>query len=266
MDLYDQAVSLWRSFSIASEKQLDQHLDNFRVLFAYNSGKIENTEIDLYDTRDIFEGKRIVINFSGRPRALLEQQNQKLCYEFLKSKIIKREPLSMDLVLDIHQAITGGTYDEHLYVENGERPGSFKKHDYITGIHEVGSAPENVENNMKDLLDEVNAYDGKQILNTAAYFHAKFEFIHPFADGNGRVGRTLLNYYLMTRNHPPLIIDYKDKRLYFEGLRRYDEAEDLDLLSEFLEDETGKTWGKAVQRSEGIKEKRKTLSDFMEEA
>ena len=262
MDLYDQAVSLWRSFSIASEKQLDQHLNSFRVLFAYNSGKIEDMEITFYDTKAIFEGRRRVTNFTGNPKALLEQQNQKLCYELLKSKIIKREPLSIDLILDVHQAMMGGTYDAHTFVENGERPGSFKKHDYITGVHEVGSVPENVANDMKGLLDEITAYAGEQVLKTAAYFHAKFEFIHPFADGNGRVGRTLLNYFLMTHGHPPLIIYYEDKNLYYECLERYDQAEELNPLYKFLQYETGKAWEKAVQP--GVEDKRKNLIDFME--
>ena len=57
-----------------------------------------------------------------------------------------------------------------------------------------------------------------------AYLHARFEFIHPFADGNGRVGRTPMNYYLMTHNHPPLIVHDEDKRMYCECLQKCDEA------------------------------------------
>ncbi len=52
----------------------------------------------------------------------------------------------------------------------------------------------------------MNAYRGERSLTAAAYFHARFESIHPFADGNGRVGRALLNYFLMIRDEPPLII------------------------------------------------------------
>ena len=69
---------------------LEQRLDNFRVLFAYHSGKIENEEITLHDTREIFENGK-VLNYTGSPRAIFEQQNQKLCYEFLKEKIAAKE-------------------------------------------------------------------------------------------------------------------------------------------------------------------------------
>jgi len=168
---------------------LDKYLDSFRILFAFHSGRIENEEITYHDTREIFENGKIS-NYTGSPHALFEQQNQKLCYEVLKEKIIRIEPLSIELIKEIHKVLTGGTYDERRYIVNEERPGELKKHDYVTGIHEVGSAVENVESDLSELITEINDYRGKYILKAAAYLHAKFGFIHPFADGNGRVGRT----------------------------------------------------------------------------
>ena len=261
MDQYSRAVELWQSYKIASTADLDKYLDSFRILFAFHSGKIENEEITYHDTREIFENGRVV-DYTGSPRALFEQQNQKLCYEFLKEKIVKKEPLSIELVKEIHKVLTSGTYDERRYIENEERPGEFKKHDYVTGVHEVGSAAEDVEKDLMELIAEINAYEGKDVLKAAAYFHARFEYIHPFADGNGRVGRTLMNYYLMTHNHPPLIVYNEDKRMYYECLQKYDEAEDLNPLYEFLKYETEKTWEKTLALVEGMKPERKGLSDF----
>ena len=261
MEQYSRVVGLWQSYEIMSAADLDKYLDSFRVLFAFHSGKIENEEVTYHDTREIFENGR-VISYTGSPRALLEQQNQKMCYEFLKEKIIDKEPLSVELVKEIHKVLTSGTYDEHRYIDNGERPGGFKKHDYVTGVHEVGSAVENVEGDVTDLINEVNAYEGKDILKVAAYLHAKFEFIHPFADGNGRVGRMLINYYLMTHNHPPFIVYEKDKQIYYECLQKYDEAEELNPLYEFFKHETEKTWKKTLTLAEGIEQERKGLSDF----
>jgi Fic family protein len=166
------------------------------------------------------------------------------------------------LVKEIHEILTSGTYDERRYIANEERPGEFKKHDYITGIHEVGSAVQNVEQDMTLLIEEVNHYTGQDILKAAAYLHASFEFIHPFADGNGRVGRTLMNYYLMTHNHPPLIVYNEDKRLYYECLQKYDEAEELNSLYQFFKYEAEKTWDKALALAKGVKQDRKDLSDF----
>jgi hypothetical protein len=66
----------------------------------------------------------------------------------------------------------------------------------------------------------------------------------------------------MTHNHPPLIVYDEDKRSYYECLQKYDEAEVIDQLYEFLKCETGKTWEKALTLSEGVKPERKVLSKF----
>ncbi|HAG09229.1 MAG TPA: Fic family protein [Desulfotomaculum sp.] len=264
MGQYNRVFELWQSFKIASAADLDKYLDSFRILFAFHSGKIENEEITYHDTREIFENGRVV-GYTGSPRALFEQQNQRLCYEFLKEKIVKKEPLGIELVKEIHKVLTSGTYDERRYIENEERPGEFKKHDYVTGVHEVGAAAEDVEKDLTELITEVNAYEGEDALKAAAYLHARFEYIHPFADGNGRVGRMLMNYYLMTHNHPPLIIYEEDKRAYYECLQKYDEAEDLNPLYEFLKYETEKTWEKALALAEGRKPEHKNLSDFTQD-
>ncbi len=261
MDQYSRAVELWQSYKISSSADLDKYLDSFRILFAFHSGRIENGEITYHDTREIFENGKVV-NYTGSPRAIFEQQNQKLCYEVLKEKIIKKEPFSIELVKEVHKILTGGTYDERRYIANEERPGEYKKHDYVTGIYEVGSAVENVAKDMTELLAEVNDYSGKDFLKVAAYLHARFEDIHPFADGNGRVGRTLMNYYLMTHDHPPLIVYNEDKHLYYECLQKYDESEELKPLYEFFKYETEKTWDKALALANGRKQERKGLADF----
>ena len=246
---YNDIVMLWQGFSIKTASELDMRLDNFRILFAYHSGKIENAEITYHDTREIFENGK-VLNFTGSPRSIFEQQNQKLCYDFLLDKLAAKEPLTIALIQEVHAILTGGTYDEKRYIERGERPGAFKKHDYITGRLEVGSAPEDVEHDLSELLDEINGYDGDEILKTATYFHLCFENIHPFADGNGRVGRTLLNYYLITHNHPPLIVYDEDKADYYAALERFDADEDIAPMLAFLEREAVKTWEKTAGKAE----------------
>ena len=238
-------IKIWKSYAVDSVEALDKHLDSFHILFAFNSGKIENQEITYSDTREIFENGRI-LNFTGNPRTIFELQNQKICYEFLKYKIIKKEQISIKLIKEIHETLTGGTYDLQRFIANGERPGEFKKHDYVVGIHEVGSKAEDVEMDIAELVEEINEYKGEKLLKVATYLHTKFLYIHPFADGNGRVGRTLMNYYLMINNHPPLIVYDEDKRFYYEALEKYDETEELDSLYEFFKYQIEKTWEKRV--------------------
>lgn len=248
MGRYEDAVELWRTYDVKTEADIDRHLDNFRILFAYNSGKIENENITFSDTREIFENGRI-LNYSGSPRTLFELSNQRICYAFLKPRIAAKEPMTIALIKETHGVLTAGTYDERRFAERGERPGAFKKHDYVIGIGEVGSSPEDVETDLAELLDELENYKDKNLLKVASYFHARFEYIHPFADGNGRVGRALLNYFLLTENHPPIIIHDEDKRMYYDALARYDEAEDLEPMYLFLKQQTERTWEKALERA-----------------
>jgi Fic family protein len=247
MGKYEEIVSMWQGWNISTVHDLDEKLHNFRILFAYNSGRIENDSITYHDTREIFENGR-AINFTGDPRALFEQRNQKICYELLKNKIIEKVPLTVSLVLEIHEVLTSGTYDEQRFIERGERPGTFKKHDYVIGREEAGSLPANVPGDITALIDEMLMYKGNEILKAAAYFHLRFEHIHPFADGNGRTGRTLLNYFLMSQEHPPIIIYDENKAEYYEALEIYDKTEDIIPMYNFLRRETEHTWEKTLER------------------
>jgi len=260
LSTYEQIVKLWQSYAITDVRHLDKYLDHFRILFAYHSGKIENADVTYHDTREIFENGK-VIQYTGDLRAVFEQRNQKVCYELLKNRIIARAPLTVALIQEVHRALTEGTYDERRYIDNAERPGEFKKHDYVTGVHEVGSPAESVAEELEELVIELNAYNGADVLKAAAYFHGRFEYIHPFADGNGRTGRTLMNYCLMVRGHPPVIVYEEDKQLYYECLQKYDENEDMEPLYRFLKYETEKTWAKTLSMANGTKQPRRKFDE-----
>lgn len=247
---YADVLAFWQRDKISSVSDLDMKLDSFRILFAYNSNRIENENITYHDTREIFENGK-VINYTGDTRTLFEIENQKKCYDFLAEKIVQKEPLSINLIKRIHYTLTYGTFDERRFGINQERPGEFKKHDYVTGINEVGSPPEYVEEDLQALISEVNEVTNEanfNALTVSAYLHAGFEYIHPFADGNGRAGRTLMNYFLMINDYPPLIIYDEDKKDYYHALESYDTTEDLKPLISFMEKETIKTWEKSVGR------------------
>jgi len=254
MSVYEEILAMWRSFDVKSKAGIEQRLDSFKILFAYHSGKIENDEIDYHDTREVFEHGRVT-SYQGSPRTLFEQQNQKICYEFLLPHLEKKTPLSLDFIKEVHRVLTEGTYDEHRYLVNGERPGEFKKADYVTGIHEVGSSPKAVAEDLEHLLVELKEAESQttveNVLKVATYFHARFEAIHGFADGNGRVGRTLLNYFLMLNNHPPLIVFEENRRDYYAGLQKYDELEEIAMLHAFFISQVEKTWKKQLDLFNG---------------
>lgn len=252
MTNYEQIVKMWREYPITSVAALDTYLHSFRVLFAYNSGKIENPDVTYDTTREVFsDGK--VNGFSGSVTTVVEIHNQKLCYDFLLPKIIAKAPLTLALIKEVHEITTNGTYDARRFFELGERPGTFKRHDFVVGENEVGAAPEDVVEELTSLLDELENTSGgidnpEKILKLAAYFHVWFETIHPFADGNGRVGRTLMNYLLMIHGHPPLIVHNDNKSQYYAALEKFRSDEDLDALFLFFKGQLERTWAKSLER------------------
>lgn len=132
----------------------------------------------------------------------------------------------------------------------GERPGEYKHHDYVTGKMDIGAAPEDVAEEMQELLSELAEIQSGDALTAAAYFHAKFENIHPFADGNGRVVRLAMNFFLVRHNHPTITIHEEDSKGYYVALEAWDVSQDLDPLRNFLREQTEKTWANLIARSE----------------
>lgn len=242
-ELYVSVLSKWQQQKAAVESDIDRVLHNFRILFAYHSGKIENDRIDYHDTHEIFENGKIS-SYTGDIRTLFEQQNQKDCYDFLKPKIARREPLSLELVKQVHFELTKGTYDERRYNVNEERPGEFKKHDYVVGRYDVGSPAENVHKEIAEIVSEINAAAAADILTAASYFHGAFENIHPFADGNGRAGRTLMNYYFMISGHPPIVVHEERRGEYYNALDSFHLKEDIAPLKAYFKSECVQTWAK----------------------
>ena len=262
---YWEIIKYWQALNINDIAKLATILNNFQILFAYNSCTIEGNNIDYYNVREIFENGK-VINFTGDLRTLYEITNQKDCAAYLLDKIISKEPLSVELIKKIHKLLTKGTYDEIRYNKNMERPGEYKKHDYVTGRNEVGSNVENVMGDMQNLVTEVNnisTNDSENVIKIAAYFHNVLEEIHPFVDGNGRLGRTLVNYILMTHDLPPIIIYNEDKKYYYAALEKFDEEQDLSSMVEFFKYEMEKTWEVTLDNYHHVKKVTSKLENYL---
>jgi len=243
---YQDIVSVWQSRQIKTAADIAYEMNGNGVAFIYHSAKIENDRITYHDTREIFDHGGVT-GYTGDVRSLFEIQNSVAAYYRMLDAFEKREPLSEVLICELQGLLTQGTYDTLRY-QKGERPGAYKKHDYVTGAREVGALPEDVPEELGELVKELEDIQPGQALTAAAYFHAKFENIHPFADGNGRTGRLLMNYLLLLLDHPPIIIHEEDKRAYYDALERFDSAQELDALVSFLKAQTVKTWQARFER------------------
>ena len=245
---YEKAVAFWRQKKINTDAELAEALNGHSIAFAYHSGKIENEHITFNDTREIFEHDGVT-SYTGDLRTLFEIRNAKDANELLLVAFNEKRVLDEALLKEFQFRLTQNTYDTRRW-QLGERPGEFKKHDYVTGKNEIGASPEDVEDELSELLDELKDIPIEKALTAAAYFHAKFENIHPFADGNGRTGRLVMNYLLLLNDHPPIIIHEEDRKDYYAALEAWDDRQELRPFVSYLEDQTAKTWEKQLQRLE----------------
>lgn len=246
MDLYKKILDWWKEKKIKTEAQLAEALNGHSIAFAYHSGKIENANITYNDTREIFEHDGVT-SYTGDLRTLFEIRNAKLANEFFLNAFGQKRKFDEALLKEFQKLLTTNTYDARRW-QLGERPGEYKKHDYVTGRAEIGAAPEDVQEEMAELSEELQDLRQEDALTAAAYFHVKFENIHPFADGNGRTGRLAMNYILVILNHPPIIVHEEDRKEYYTALEAWDNRQELKVMVEFLRGQAVKTWQKRVER------------------
>lgn len=124
--LFGQVDAWWGSLD-GDEKSL--YLSGeFPLMFSYNSGRLENEEITLHDTAEIFDRGRVV-SFTGELRTLFEISNLKDAWSSALDLASSFAPIQVSDLLNLHAVLTKGTYDEERW-SRGERPGTFKIGDY----------------------------------------------------------------------------------------------------------------------------------------
>lgn len=264
MTNYEKAVALWQQKNVTTDAELAEALNGHSIAFAYHSGKIENEKVTYHDTREIFEHDGVT-SYTGDLQTLFEIRNAKDANELFLRAFKEKRPLDETLLKEFQKCLTQNTYDSRRW-QLGERPGEYKRHDYMIGKAEVGVAHKNVQHEVSKLLTELRDVSAQNALTAAAYFHAKFENIHPFADGNGRTGRLVMNYFLIMHDHPPIIIHEEDRDDYYSALEAWDLQQQLAQFCYFLKVQTVKTWKKQVVRAEkNTTSYSRTLQDVLDD-
>ena len=186
----------------------------------YNSNAIENSTLTLEDTEDILI--RDQIRTDHEIREIYEAKNLASVMECISYNPYER--LSTKMVLGLHGLL--------LMNINNSVAGRFRHGDewVRVGAH-IGANPKFVEKLMDEIIDEHNSDKESYFLEKIAHFHAEFENIHPFCDGNGRIGRILINQQLEAEDLPPIIIPNKSKfKEYYPLLEKYEYTNSYDDL------------------------------------
>ena len=186
-----------------------------QVDFAYNSNHIEGSRLTHDQTRYIFETNTIGIEGeSVRVDDIIETTNHFRCIDLIIDRA--EEKLTESLIKELHLILKSGTSDS--------RKDWFTVGDYKRLPNEVGgnetTAPEDVHREIKALLKEYNAKKRKSFEDIID-LHQRFEAIHPFQDGNGRVGRLVMFKECLANGYVPFIITDELKMFYYRGLREW---------------------------------------------
>lgn len=202
-----------------STKQMQDVIDRFTANFTYETNAIEGNSLTLKDVTMILHEKKTI---KGKDlREIYETLNTREAMELVFSNKLKVKAKD---IIKLHNILVKDT---------GVAVGYKKLPNFLLGRQIETTPPENVEGEMNKLIEWFHKNERIHPLQRASVFHGKFEKIHPFDDGNGRVGRLLINIMLLNNNYPPLIIRKSQRLSYFSCLEAFDNGYE-DKLNRFL--------------------------------
>lgn len=204
-----------------------------QLLFSYHTNAIEGSTITIDETEQLYntgkiltDGEKVIIIRDAK-----ETQNH---FEFLKYMLDTiDDPLTEEMIKKFHYLLKDGTYNEEE--KNHYNVGGYKLHINAIGVFDKWptTPPKEVPKAMKGLLNEYEKIKSKT-LEDIIDFHVKFESIHPFSDGNGRVGRAIMFRECLYNNIMPFYIEERNKPFYMKGIKEYRQGERERLIATCL--------------------------------
>lgn len=199
-------------------------------LLAYNSNKIEGSTLTEEQTASLFDtGTLPKSDDYYRAKDVEEMNGHFLMFNKMLDTI--QEPLTQELIKTFHYELKSGVFEDRA---NGYAIGDYKKRPNMIGIYQT-VLPSKVEDEMTKLLEWYHSQP--KTLATLAEFHARYESIHPFQDGNGRTGRIIIFRECLQHFIAPLIVEDANRSEYIEALKEYREKGITDKLVALFEKE-----------------------------
>ncbi len=204
----------------------DDYYEWFITKFTYDTNAIEGSTLSEIETGAIlFEG---MVPKSRSLREVHEAENHKNSFDYMLSY---KEDIRTTFILKLHELLMHNIMPENAGKIRGVQV-------YVRGAKFMPPPPQEVDERLTKLLSWYKKNKNKyHPVIVAAYFHTEFEEIHPFVDGNGRIGRLLMNFILINKQFPPVNIKNTQKIEYYETLEKAHQGDlrgFVDLLTNYL--------------------------------
>lgn len=207
-------------------------------LLAYNSNKIEGSTLTEEQTASLFDTGTLPRSDDYYRAKDVEEMNGHFLM-FNKMLDTLDDSLSEEMIKQFHYELKSGVFEDRA---NGYAIGDYKKRPNMVGMYATAK-PTEVQTEMGKLLCWY--HEQKVNLSVLAEFHARYESIHPFQDGNGRTGRIILFRECLQNRISPVIIEDAKQSVYLEGLKDYREKKDISILEKLFVDEQQKYYQRA---------------------
>ncbi len=205
--------NLKNEFSKEPKITFENRYEAFSALFTYNSTAIEGNTLTLQETTQLLFQN--IVPAGKSLREINEILNHKKAFDYI---LDYKKDITREFILELHKLVVANT----LRPELNSQIGKYRNVQvFITGVLWFPPEPAEVHKRMASLLSWYTKNKKKlHPMILASYFHIEFEKIHPFVDGNGRVGRLLMNFILHKNKYPMLNIPNKIKYKYYKALEK----------------------------------------------
>jgi Fic family protein len=244
---YSTIVNWWKSQQKNSKEQWNDILRVFEVEFTANSLNLDGLSITPQNVVNIFTNGKL-IDWCGEVTSIFAAKNHQQAFKYMIEALIHSERLSQDVIQYIHYNLMRGLYSEELKAAY-EHPNRYRKSNFLKGSNQMQSNYYDIYDDVQGTLDMIACVENME-LSLAPLLLLRLNQIQPFADGNGRTARMVMNYYLMLNNHPPIVIYVSERQEYEAAVQEFDKTGSYVQFKELLLEETVRTWKHRITESQ----------------
>jgi Fic family protein len=213
---YKVALNKEQLLKIITESEISEHV--------FNSNAIENSTLTLEETDRILH--EINCDRFISAREMFEAKNLGRIISYIDKKA-KEEELNINLLLFLHKILLSNINDDIA--------GRFRKdNEFVRVGSHIAPNPKEVIKRLEDMFVEYNSTPSENFIKRLAKLHLVFEYIHPFCDGNGRIGRVISNYLLIREGYVPINIKFIDREEYYQAFREFDWDKKTDIMEKII--------------------------------